>query len=1785
VWTSTLSDATATSLYTAGKNSKGVTPVESVTVTDPASNTEVYQYDPENSYREVAYTDGRGHTTAYGYDTSGFLNTTTDPNGNVTTTEHDIRGNETAETTCQDTAADACSTKYWTYYPDDTSAQPAPSLENDQPLTYRDPRSSSSTDTTYETQYTYNSCAEKTGVTAPSVSGYAYSRTTTTVYTTGSSSTTCGDAQLASGSTTVYSPPGLVASVTTPGGAETTYQYDADGDLQSETSPLGEVTSYIYDGLGRVVSKTVSWKTRQTSDPGASALVPSNCTLVEPTFSVYKYSCSAVTTYSYNTDGLLYQETDPVVTDAVTTYTHQKVTTYSYTPDELVDQVVVSDAGTGDDAARTTTTQYTPYDQVWTVTDPALDTTTYAYDAFGRKQYVTDPDGDEYQYFYDADGNLAQTDLLNYTGNPNNPTAATTLVLESRAYDPADRLESVTDSMGRETAYTYTDNGLVASISVVMSVSPPINVNGTVVPGVPTYFITESDTYDAAGDLVKQNTNNGSTETDWTYDADGRKITEVQDPSGVDRETANGYTADDKVSQSQVTAAASTMTISTAYTYNLAGEVLTKVVSGDGTTRTTMTMYDTRGLAQTVENPDSQTSTYFYDALGQRTEADAPTVTSTTFNPTMLTVSTQSAVPTTLYGYDTFGEVAETQDPDGNDTTTTYDGDGRVVAITGAPYTPFGSTTSITPVETRYYDGDGNLLRDVSPENETTSYVYDQLGDRVKITDGSGNVTENTFDTDKEQLRSTSPTGTVTSATYDALGREMSSSVYESALSETLNTYYLHGTSGLNPWVTSVTTPAGVTTSYTYDNLGEKLTSTDGATHTTTYVYDGFGHVAKTTYANGTYLTETYDAIGDVTGTDLYNAAGVSQATTSAVYDDMGNVTSMTNPLSYEETFVYDATGLLQAETQPITSTTSSTVSFGYDLDGNETAYTDGDTDTTYWTYNALGQQDTKTVPATSTYTTPQDRTTAYLYNADGELTGVDEPGYTDQSYSYDSDGNLLTETGTGTTPTAAATLDRVYSYYGDGTLKTAQTCTAASCGSGTVVSAESYGYNSEDELTSVTAAASSGGDSSFTYNADGLMASRTDASGTSTYTYDQDDRLRTDADAASGQTATYAYNNLDEPDQIAYSGGDIRTLGYDALGRLSSDEVTDAAGASIGEITYGYDADNELTSMDEYGISTGSASTDTANSYGYNEAGELDSWTETPSTGTPTTTGYGYDDAGNRTAVGTNTYTYDARDELTADGTNTYTYAADGTLASKTDTATGLESADTFDAYGQETTAGSSTYTYDALGRLLTNGTTTLAYSGQGNTVASDGTTTYSRDPQGNVTGADSTALGSTTAWTDQHDDLVALYGSGATTLTSWTSYDPLGNVTATSGSQTSLGYQSEYTDPATGQVNMNARWYSSAQGQFTSADTADNSPTPNQAAANPYTYADASPLDGTDPSGHLDVVVGGGAGESEGDGDIGPGADSGGGRGGGGGGDGGDEGSSDDEGTSAETGTGESTGEVAEEGNEERLRGIEEEEEYDESRYAQAADDGSGNSGYGNSADDGGSGSNADYGDGDDGNHGENGGETHAAEDTFTTEDDVKASEMGQASASEKANAEKADSKIGVEPNDDNANAAGTKAQINTVGETTDRPSSAPDESAGKPSPGIAAASAHEGEAADPDTDEDEGCNDVVMEGGATQAEDCGPLWQQEFKNLPNGEQPGKVKITGSVNSLRALFDKWTDGATRLSARGPKIPDVYQLEDGTTIQWRTASKSSGETVDIFSGNKQYKVHINGED
>ena len=98
----------------------------------------------------ASYTDGDGGITTYGYDAGGFP-LDHRPRRRRHPTGYDVRGNLVSKTTCQYLAADDCSTSYWSYYPDDTSATLTPDRANNVMQTYADGRSASATDTTYQT--------------------------------------------------------------------------------------------------------------------------------------------------------------------------------------------------------------------------------------------------------------------------------------------------------------------------------------------------------------------------------------------------------------------------------------------------------------------------------------------------------------------------------------------------------------------------------------------------------------------------------------------------------------------------------------------------------------------------------------------------------------------------------------------------------------------------------------------------------------------------------------------------------------------------------------------------------------------------------------------------------------------------------------------------------------------------------------------------------------------------------------------------------------------------------------------------------------------------------------------------------------------------------------------------------------------------------------------------------------------------------------------------------------------------------------------------------------------------------------------------------------------------------------------------------------------------------------------------------------------------------------------------------------------------------------------------
>jgi RHS repeat-associated protein len=1362
---------------------------QTITVTDPVGATATYMY---ASGALVRTTSVLGGVTYYGYDAAGRASTVTDPDGDTTYTTFDAHNNVTSVTTC--VAVNDCQTSYAAYY-EDLSNPLDP--RNDKLTDERDPRSSSPSDPTYDTVTSYTSTGEIATTTSPPTSACPSGCTTTYTYTAGTEAAVGGGTE----------PAGLLASVTSPDGGVTSYAYDAAGDVMQVTNPLGLITKYTYDNLGRELTQT------QISDT---------------------YPAGLTTSYTYDGLDRPVTVTDPPVTDRVTGAVHTEVTTYSYDADSDVLTATVSDA-TGGDPPRTTTNTYNSYGELASVTDPMGNTISYTYNALGDQATETDPDGQVTAFAYDAAGDLVSTTLEGYTGNPSNPIPPENLVEDSRAYDPAGRLASDTNVMGTTTYYTYYDNNQLASSYVVVAGS-------TEMQRMTTYG------YDAAGNLVTE-TDPGGLVTDSVYNAASQLVSQTEDPSGADLTTTASYDPDGNVVADTLAQGGSTQTVTA--TYNAMDQEMSQTVEDGSTNLTTTYTRDERGLITSVTDPDGNTTEIANDEAGRPVVVTGPAVQAQTGTG----AAPVTANPVVMVGYDTFGDEVESADADGNVTTAAYDTDGQEVSVTDPSYTPPGSSTPVNGTTTMTYNSLGQETKVTDPLGNVTQFSYDQLGDLASQTDPDGGVWTYAYDPAGEQTSVTDPTGAQTQATYDGLGQLITSTdLVRQNTSAAYTTSYGYNDAGEQ---VSQTSPTGVTTTAAYNPLGELISSTDGAGNTTSYAYNLDGNLAEETLPDGTAVALSYDAAGRPVGVSQLDATGTVLRSASVGYDGDGDVTSATDFRGDTSTATYDATGMVTSQTQPVSPGDSITVSYGYDLDGDLTALTGGNGNTTYTAYNSLGLPQTVTEPATAAYSSAADSTTTGIYDADGDLVTQDLPGGVQINSSYDAMGDLISQSGTGA---SAPTATRTFTYDAAGRLLTAATGAAGAQGTPGYQPAtkESFGYDDRGLLLS---ASGSAGTSAFTYNASGQLASATDAAGTSTYTYDSAGRLATDADAASGTTGTYSYNSLDQVTQISYgAGNDTQSFGYDSLHRLTSDTVSTAGGAQVAAIGYGYNANDDVTSMTTSGLATPGGGTGTVtNTYGYDEADRLTSWTAAPAGGSPVTSTYGYDGDGNLVDDNGVTQTYDARDELVSGSNgNTYTYTADGDLASQV-TPDGTTLTSTTDAYGQQITAGSaSSYSYDALGRLVTaaslsgDGTIPLTYDGMTDQVASDSSATYSRDPAGAIVGVDTAAGGQTLALSNQHGDLSGIFTAGGTSLTGSTTYDPWGQVLATAGPAIQVGYQGQWTDPATQQVDMGSRFYRPGTGSFDNTDTDAGGQGGTAVTDNLYAYADDNPVSVADPTGH---------------------------------------------------------------------------------------------------------------------------------------------------------------------------------------------------------------------------------------------------------------------------------------------------------------------------------------------
>ncbi|MFF3087593.1 LamG-like jellyroll fold domain-containing protein [Streptomyces nojiriensis] len=1379
--------------YNARTLASGSSLTSTVTVTNPMGAKTTSTYDAVRGQRRTASTDAEGGVTTYAYDTGGFLHTVTDPNGHATVTGHDERGNTVSTTKCRD--ADSCWTSFAEYHYN--AADPL-DPKNGKQTAVRDARSTGAGDDRYRTTTSYTSLGLTDAVTL------ADGRTSKTTYTTGNEPAVGG------GNT----PAGLVATRKTPGGATVSYSYYASGDTAQSTAASGLITKYTYDGIGRTATET------QTSTAQPEGVT---------------------TAFTYNAMSRITSETGPGVKNEITDVTHTARTSRTYDDDGNLLTESIEDT-TGGDPKRTNTYRYNTGGLNDSRTDAAGNEATFGHDALGRINRETDPMGNVTTYSYTPRGQVAETVLKNWTGDPSGQTRD--LVTASHSYDPAGRLASTTDAMGATTAFTYFDDGLKAKATAK---------DVTQSDGSKHDIVLEANEYDGAGHLIQQTTGGGRTTVTSTVDATGRTTRTVIDPNGLNRFTTMAYDGDDRITEATQSIDDSGKKLTTTTEYDAGGNPKKSTVTDGTSTRTSSATFDQRGLPLTAVSPKGNTTTNRYDTLGRLVEQTAPQVQAEENGGTASAVT-----PKTLTGYNTFAETTETRDARGMVTRTETDKLGRPTAVTLPDYTPPGGT-KVTAVARTAYDPLGRPTSQTDPLGRATLFDYDQLGNLIRKTEpataatglqapgaatlngtstalSGGGVSTYTWTPTGLPLSATDPTGARTEATHDQLGRQLTATTVERkpTLQNLVSRYTWDDASNQ----ASSTTPAGRKTTATHSTAGEALTVTDPQGGITRSVYDGLGRTIETKDATARKTTTTYDVLGMPTTTTDFGTGTTALRTVSSEYDADGNMTASTSATGSRRTYTYDALGRKTKQTEPINANDSITTSFGYDAAGNQTRLTDGRGKATYYTFTPWGLPESTIEPPTTQHWNPDVRTWTTTYDAAGQPVSELLPGNVKRQRTYDALGRLTNETGSGT---AAATRPRTLSYDLAGRM-------TGSGGDG-VLADNTYTYNDRGQLLTTDGPS---GKSAYTYDADGSMTSRKDASGTTAFTYDMGGRLDTVTDPLTGTQIQTDFDAAGRPTLQQYArpgtGGTYtptakRAYNYDSLGRLTKDTVTRTAGGDVQGQVYDYDLADQLVRKTTTGT-TGAAD----NTYTYDLAGRMTSWSDGTST-----TPFEWDKAGNLTKRGNTTGTYDSRNRLETWGTETYAYSARGTEKTITETAGATRTIQT-DAFERTITNGTSTFTYDSLDRVMTHNGTAFTYDGGSNRLVTDGATNYTRLPDGTVlsTGVTGQAGAARLAVTDQHTDLVASLAPDGTAVAGSRAYDPFGKTTASQGSNPNLGYQSGWTDSATGEVNMAARWYQPGIGSFTSRDTWQLDPNPS-VQANRYTYANASPLNATDPTGHL--------------------------------------------------------------------------------------------------------------------------------------------------------------------------------------------------------------------------------------------------------------------------------------------------------------------------------------------
>jgi RHS repeat-associated protein len=984
-----------------------------------------------------------------------------------------------------------------------------------------------------------------------------------------------------------------------------------------------ETTAYLGDG-GPVDHSTINsyWVSAAAATRTRTGLPDLTANWVEPaeTYDRQAITGSGATTWRYTETDTSYDATTSDADFGLPTrvYTHavpvnvlyDRCETTSYAaPDTTVNLVGLPAESETDSVACGGFTEGSP------ASVPAALNTLTAPASVSRPAQVID----ETRTFYDdpgfsatfpqssppSKGDVTMTEKASgYSGG-----AFTYQVTGKAAYDSFGRPVAAYDANGNKSTTAYAMNA--AGLTTGTTVTNPLNQAVTT-------------TLDPERGLTLTSTDPNGVVTTKQYDALGRDTSVWLDSRPVS--SPANYLFAYQVSDSGLTAV-TTQELNEENGYQTSVDIYdallrprqTQAMTPQGGRLVTDTFYDTRGWTEatftgwwdSADTPSVTLATkpdlageapvedyYTYDGLGKavidksENGGAVVSVTTTVYNGDRTTVIPPAGGVTKTTITDPLGRTSELEDytsaPTLSVPANTFTG---TFTVTGGTFTPTGYG----------YDGHGNQSV-ISVAGRTFTSTYNLLGQVTAKADPDAGTTTMGYDPNGNLLQATDARGKTISFTYDALNRKTGE--YDAPVASQ--------------------SPADQLASWTYDNsngavsamphpVGHLTTETafwNGAAYTTQQ--KGFnisgeplGETITIPSAEGALagsytFQHAYAALTGLPLKDAYPAAGGLPAETLlyGYSTELDLPTTVDGLVGYSEGVTYDAWGRVNQETignstgladitsaydphtglltsQAVTRRTATpaavdTQAYSYDLSGNITSQTStrlgvtSSSETQCYAYDQLDRLSAAWTATDNCATAPSPGNSAMV----GDNLAGSSAYWT--TWGFDALGNRTTQTDHATAPGGTDTTTG-YAYNGNGAGQPdSLTSTAASGGA---TAGTSYGYDADGNMTTRTAGAgsqtltwddagrltgvagSTSGDSSFIYDADGNLLLEKDPGATTLYLPGEQLTLNTATQAVSG----IRYYPL-PGGSTAYRTGAGNAYGY---------EITDQHGTSLLSLDY----------------------------------------------------------------------------------------------------------------------------------------------------------------------------------------------------------------------------------------------------------------------------------------------------------------------------------------------------------------------------------------------------------------------------------------------------------------------------------------------------------------------------------------------------------------------------------------------------------------------------------------